>query len=232
MKNLFLAASVVLLLAVQGAAQTSETVHVAAGNDIAAAVSAYGIYRLPVFTKGTVFFSDGKLAKENLNYNIMNDQVMYIDQKGDTLAVAFPEEIKKIDINGLILYYTKKGWLEDIAAIPSLNLLVKRTINIHYAKEGAFGIANSTNGIDSYTTFTSNNASYHLVVSEDAMIKKITAYYLLTTNDSLLPATKSNFLDRFPGNKKNIEAYLANNKVNFSKSQDLIQLFSVAVSGN
>ena len=232
MKNALPLSFILLLSAISVSAQTSETIKVAAGKDIAAAVSVYGIYRLPAFVSGTIFFKDGKLGKEVLNYNILNDEVMYVDKKGDTLAIAFPEEIKKIDINGIVFYYDKKGWLENIADAPAASLVVKRKITIHYEKEGAFGISNSTNGIDSYTTFTSNNSSYHLIVSDDATLKKQTSYFLLTKNSLLLPASKGNFLNQFAPSKKDIESYLSNNKVNFNKEKDLIQLLAVTGSGN
>ncbi|MEO5682028.1 MAG: hypothetical protein ABIQ88_05260 [Chitinophagaceae bacterium] len=218
-----------LLLATMSAAgQTTETIQVAAGGDIAAAVSPYGIYRLPAFTNGTVFFKDGKLAKEVLNYNILNDQVMYIDKKGDTLAIAFPEETKKIEIGSVVLYYDKKGYLESIAAAPEASLVIRRKVILHYEKQGAFGISNSTNGIDSYTTFTSNNASYHLYAGENAVLKKSTAFFLLTNNSKLLPASRTNFLAQFTKNKQPIESHLANTKVNFNNLQDLILLMHVS----
>lgn len=214
----------------QASGQTTETVKIAAGSDIAAAVSAYGIYRLPAFTKGTVFFKDGKMGKELLNYNILNDQVLYISKTGDTLAVAAPEEIRKIELAAVPLYYDKKGWLEAVAVAGNTQLLVKRKISIHYEKEGAFGISNSTNGIDSYTMFTSNNNSYHLVVSEDAVIKRFSSWWLLQQSGQVLPASRSGFMNAFANRQKAIGSYLDNHKVNFNKEADLRDLLAIAVA--
>ena len=232
MKNVLFVSVCLLLTAVSVMAQNSETIKIAAGSDIALAVSVNGIYRLPAFVSGTVFFRDGKLGKEVLNYNILNDEMMYIDKKGDTLAIAFPEEIKKIDINGTVFFYDKKGWLESVADVESASLVVKRKITIHYEKEGAFGISNSTNRINSYTTYTSHNASYNLYVAEDAMLKKQTFYFLLIKGSQLLPASKGNFMNQFASKRKNIENYLVSNKVNFNKEQDLIQLLGVSSARN
>jgi hypothetical protein len=213
-------------------AQTTETTRVTAGNDIAKAVSAYGMYRLPVFTRGTLFFKDGSLGKESLNYNMLINQMMYIDKKGDTLAIAAPEEIKKTAIDGLVFYYDKKRWLEEITAAAGTSLVVQRTVKINFEKEGAFGMPNPAGSITSYNTYTSGNISYHLFVNEDAVVRKEIIYFLLSAQNEPVPATKKNFLALFSKNKKSIESYLDNNKVNFSKEQDLIQLLSIAVSGN
>jgi hypothetical protein len=164
--------------------------------------------------------------------NIFNEQVVCIDMKGDTVAIAFPEEIKKIAINGIDFYHDKKGWLEGIADAPYASLVVKRKIIIRYEKEGALGISDSTGGIDSFTTFISNNTSYHLYVNDDAVLKKLTSWFLLMKDGRLLPASKVNFLKQFPKIKKNTEAYLSKNKVNFNKEQDWIQLRGISCSDN
>ena len=228
MKNTLLLTVCLLTTLCQAIAQTTETIKIAAGNDIAAAVSAFGIYRLPAFVQGTVFFKDGKIAKESLNYHILNDQILYISKSGDTLAIALPEEIKKVEIGGIVFYYEKKGWLEGVANAGNTILLIKRKISIHYEKEGAFGISNSTNGIDSYTTFTSNNNSYHLVVSENAAMKKSTSWWLLPESSQSFPASKSGFLNVFAKNRKAIGSYLDSHKVNFFKEADLRALLAIA----
>lgn len=228
MKNTLMLAVCVLAILYQAHAQTAETVKIAAGNDIAAAVSAFGIYRLPAFANGTVFFKDGKLGKEALNYNILNDQVLYISKNGDTLAIASPEEIKKIELAGLVFYYEKNGWLEAIADAANTHLAIKRKISIHFEKEGAFGISNTTNGIDSYTTFTSNNNAYHLVVNEDAALKRLTSWWLLPESGQVLPASKSGFTKVFSKNRRAINSYLDGHKVNFNKEADLRALLAIA----
>ena len=230
MKNYLLILGISLLANTAVSAQTTEIIKVAAGNDIATAVSVYGIYRLPAFANGTVYFKDGKLGKELLNYNILNGQVMYVTKQGDTLAIASPAEIKKVAINNIIFYYAKDSWLEDIGDATAATLVVKRKVNIRYEKKGAFGLSDNTNDVDSYTSYTSDHASYQLFINDDASVTRITSYFLLTANGQLLPANKGNFYNQFASNKKDIENYLSSNKVNFNKEQDLVHLLAVTDS--
>ena len=225
-----------LLLISTAVAQNREVIRVPAGNDIAAAVSEHGLYRLPVFTRGTVYFKDGNLGKELMNYNILSAQMLYIDKKGDTLAIAIPDEIKKLDINGAIFYYNNKTWLEEIAATPAISLVTARYVNVHYERKGAFGSPNPAGSISSYNTYFAGvgtgNSSYRLVVNEDAVVKKETGYFLLSKYNQQFPASRKGFLASFPHNRKKIESYLDNNKVNFNSVGDLIQLLGIAVSTN
>lgn len=235
MKQTFCIAALLLLIAhING--QNRQVIRVPAGNDIAAAVSDYGMYRLPSFSTGTVYFKDGNIGREMMNYNILTAQMLYIDKKGDTLAIAIPDEIKKLDINGAIYYYNSKTWLEEIAAAPAVSLVARRDVNIHFEKKGAFGSSDPSGSISSYNTYFAGagngNASYRLQVNEDAVVKRETSYFLLSKYNVQMPATKKGFLHAFPHNNIKIESYLADNKVDFNNLGELIQLLGIAAAVN
>jgi hypothetical protein len=213
-------------------AQSTETIRVSAGEDIAGAISPDGIFRFPAFAIGSIFLKDGKQGKELLNYNILSDQIVYIDKKGDTLAIGIPDQIKKITLNETNFYYDKTDCVEEIASARGISLVKKCKISIDYQKKGAFGISSySTGGVDVYDRLPSISA-YHLLVNGDAIIKKKVAYFLLTGEGRQLAATRSNFINLFEKNKENVEHYLSSNKVNYNKEQDLAQLFGIAASSN
>ncbi len=227
---------VFLLFVTNVIGQNRQVIKVPAGNDIAAAISDYGMYRLPAFSQGTVYFKDGNLGRELMNYNILTAQMLYIDKKGDTLVISIPDEIKKLDINGAIYYYHNKTWLEEIAATSTISLVIRRDVNIHFEKKGAFGSSDPSGSISSYNTYFagvgSGNSSYRLQVNEDAVVKRETSYFLLSKYNVQMPASKKGFLAAFPHNSKKIESYLANNKVDFNNVGELIQLLAIAAAAN
>lgn len=226
--------SLFLLLAGNALAQKGEIIRVPAGQDLATVVSEYGVYRLPAFTKGTVYFKDGNMGKEMMNYNILSGQMLYIDKQGDTLAISIPDEIKKLDINGAIFYYNNKTYLEELAATPAASLVMQRFVAVRFEKKGAFGSTDPSGSITSYNTYFAgvgtSNASYRLLVNEDAVVRKQNVYYLLTSSNLQLPANKRGFMDAFPRNRKKLESYLDNNKADFNSVADLIQLMGVGVA--
>jgi len=236
MKYLFFSPVFLFFISPAAIGQSREVIRVPAGSDIAAAVSESGLYRLPAFTKGTVYFKDGNIGKELMNYNILSAQILYIDKRGDTLAIAAPEEIKKLDINGAIFYYNNKNYLEEIAATPAVSLVMQRNVSVHFEKIGAYGNTDPSGSITSYNTYVAGvgtgNAAYRLFVNEDAVVKKQELFYLLSKYNIQEPASRRGFLAMFPKNRKNIESYLDNNKVNFNSTSDLLQLLSIAASAN
>lgn len=225
----------IILMAIHfyAAAQSTQTVKVNAGDDIAAAISSNGIYRFPSFVSGDILLKNGNHGTQLLNYNILSDQMMYIDKKGDTLAIGIPDQIQKIIISDTGFYYYKKGCVEEIAYTPTASLVVERKVSVHYQKKGAFGNSNGVGtGIESYTMLPAAASTYHLTVNEDAVIRKAITYFLFTSEGSLLPANKNNLIRLFPKNKENIESWLNTHKINFNKQSDLADLFGVAAAGN
>ena len=224
---------ILLQAGLQAAAQSTETVRVAAGDDITAAISATGLYRFPAFTSGIVLLKNGQQGKEMLNYNILSEQAVYINEKGDTLAIGIPDQVKKITISGTDFYYDKKECLEEIANAGGTSLLIKRIINITYQKKGAFGTTSTGGGgIDTYSELPASNSAYHLTVDEDAVVQKRILYFLRTAEGRQLPANKANFLTVFAKNKENLNHYLDANRINFTRQQDLVQLLGIAAAGN
>ncbi|MEP6747081.1 MAG: hypothetical protein ABJB86_05115 [Bacteroidota bacterium] len=222
---------ILLLVNFYASAQT-ETIRVNAGDDIATAVSPYGIYRFPAFTNGIIQLKDGRQGEERLNFNVLSDQIMYIDKKGDTLAIGIPGQVKKITINETNFYYDKTACVEEIANSAIASLVVKRKISVDYQPKGEFGTSvPNTGGVDVYKQLPSRT-DYHLVANEEAIIKKITSYFLITGEGQQIPATKSNFISLFAKNKDNIKRYLSSNKVDFNKERDLVQLLGIAASGD
>ncbi len=62
---------------------------------------------------------------------------------------------------------------------------------------------------------------YDLVVDEDIVLKKIEQFYLGDNYNHFVLANKKNLLMLFPKEQQRIEAYLKENKINFTNKDDL-----------
>src|SRR5690349_12890542 len=54
------------------------------------------LYHYPSFKTGRVIFRDGSEVTARVNYNKLFQQFMYIDDKGDSMAIGNPELIRFI----------------------------------------------------------------------------------------------------------------------------------------
>lgn len=214
-----------LVLVVRG--QQKEKITVKSGEDIAAVLSSYGMYRLPAFTNGVVRFRDGTTAGGKMNFNIFLGDLQFIDAKGDTLAIAYPETVDSAMIDTSLFYY-KNGYLEVIAAYGGYKLARKQKIEFRPIKIGAYGNQSPGNSIESYGRVSTAASPYvnnnRLTLNEDIVIITNTSYFLYYKKFREEKAGRQGFLTAFPGIKDKIVDFITAGKTNFSNEADLIKL--------
>jgi hypothetical protein len=207
--------------------QGNEKITVKSGENIAAVLSSYGMYRLPAFSYGNVTFRDGTKAGGKMNFNIYLGEVQFIDSKGDTLSVAHPETIDSVTIDTLMFYY-KNGYLQVVAANGLYKLLRKEKIEFRPIKIGAYGNQSPGNSIESYgrattSPYVNNN---HLTLNEDIVVIKETSYFLYYKKYREEKANRQGFLAAFPGLKKQTDDFISSQNINFRNEEDLKKLLA------
>jgi len=105
-------------------------------------------YVLPKFTKGVVFFKDGTKNNSLLNYNTLFQEMLFIAQGKDTLAISQPETVEKIVV-GEKTFYFQKQYLKSIKQGQNFEIAEKPFFAFSDVKKnGAMGTKNSTMSID------------------------------------------------------------------------------------
>lgn len=212
------------LLSFSAEAQISETIRVKAGDDLSAAVSAHGVYKFPGFIYGTVLFRDGTHTMAKMNFNVFLNDMMFIDNKGDTLAIDHAELIDSIKLDTTIFYY-EKGYFQVIADYQTAKLVRQEKINYENVKKGAYGLPAPGASIETYgTSGIQYNPAKTLVLNEDVIIKKETLYLVCYKRFRSVRANERGFLTAFPEIKKEIVDFISINKINFNKETDLEHL--------
>src|SRR5678809_1505707 len=88
-------------------AQDSTLVTIKAGNKVSDVLTSADIYYYPQFITGQIFFKEGERVVVDMNYNHLFDQMLFINDKADTLALADEKTIKYIVILRDTFYYDK-----------------------------------------------------------------------------------------------------------------------------
>ena len=169
------------------------------------------------FTSGEVYFDNGETIKAPLNYNTLNEEMMFI-QAGDTLSLTNTHEIEKIVINNQsfvpsskLAFYEKIEGKQSAIYIKHLSRLVAKGKPAAY---GGYSETTSTTGYSNYSNSTTGE-NRQLKVDENIRYKnyqfcfvKINGHYKNISNRKLL--TKC-----FKSQKKEIEEYLIQNDIDF-----------------
>jgi len=188
------------------------------------------IYQYRNFSHGKIIFRDQTSTEAMLNYNYLNSEIEFIDQKNDTLAIAKHQMLntQRIIINKDTFYYDN-GYLQQLLQTP-LGKLAKREMLIILTEDklGAFDRSTSTTGAEAMTTFRdyygSDNAAT-LRVRENITLVYRGQFFFGDNYYSFLPANKKNLLKVFHSGKELINNYLQENNVDFRNIEDLKKLF-------
>lgn len=226
MKPIILTIAFVLLTGYQIWAQSSGRVKVKASADIMKELATEVKYRFPQFRKGEIHYLSGSPASALFNYNILLNEMHYIDRKGDTLALDQEHLIKHISIDGQTFYFDKqRGYQELVTAYTPLKLTKYEQLRIvNREKMSAYGQSSAASSIRSYNNISGENSYYKLNSNDVITLRKEVAYYLIDNNNRILLANKPNLLKLFSQRKKEIEKYLQETELDFTKEEDLQKL--------
>jgi hypothetical protein len=203
-------------------AQDSTLVNIKAGSSFRDVLTTTDIFLSPQFINGKVFFRNGTKAIAMMNYNSLTDQMLFIDPKGDTLALKDEKTIKFISLDKDTFYYNE-GYIRLVASNSVVKLAEKQIWEVaDIRKIGSHNRPSTTFAITSYSTLTDRfGKSHDLLLNEDLVLRKKANYYFGDIYDRFTPAGKKNLLLLFPKEQMGLANYLKENKVRFDKKDDL-----------
>ncbi|TKK68611.1 hypothetical protein FC093_10855 [Ilyomonas limi] len=182
-------------------------------------------YKYSSFTSGRVTFKDGTKGSSFLNYNLLLGEVQFVSLKGDTLSLANENTIRSISINQDTFYYDNV-YLQFIAGNTSAKLAKSEKMRLaDIKKRGGFENYTSSGGIENYSSLNIGARTLHLTENKQLIFITHIFYYIGDPYYHFLPATKRNVLKMF-SKRKGLAAYLNENKIDFSKEEDLKKLLA------
>jgi len=198
-------------------------VTIKAGEDVSALNE--HIYKYRGFAPGKVYFKDGTTAGSKMNFNLLLETMQFIDEKGDTLALANENSIKYITVVPDSFFFND-GYLQLVSTYGEIELATRQKIKFLDEKNiGAYGISTSTHTIDNYNTLRAYN-TYSLKVNKDLVYSKEKKYYFNQGDGNFVLVNKKNLLKEFPHKKGFIETFLKQHEIDLNDEADLNNLFS------
>jgi hypothetical protein len=190
------------------------------------------VYKYSDFQEGTVLFKDSATAQAKLNYHRLLGQILFINPKGDTLALAHPETFAFVAIGKDTFFYHEKSFVERLTSASSVNLCKNQTLKyIGQEKKGAYDSYSTTSSSESDNLYsTDGKVPAKLAIDQNSVFKYNNAFFLQDRFGNIFPANKKIFFDLFSHREKELKGYLNNNHVNFNREKDLLGLMDFLAS--
>lgn len=176
------------------------------------------------FKQALIEYKDGQQFRHPVNYNRVLKTVQFINENGDTLAIAKEEAIKHIIVDSTQFIYNPQC-LQSVAINNKISIYKHEEMRIaDIRRKGLYDIPNSTSAMESINQVYTWMNAYNLDVNELLLISKTTTFYVQAKDGSMLPASRKNILSLHPEHKRAISDYLDNHRINFSNQQHLARL--------
>ena len=216
---------IIISLYFSAAAQTKKTFRVNPGQKIVAAIPVNELYSHPEFTLGTVTLRNGTSADVKLNYNSVFGEMQFIDpKKGDTISLAEEKHIRHVTIEKDTFYFDEV-WLQQASNNNTVKVAARRLLEMtNKEKLGAMEVPGFA-AIETYTKFTGSQHMKDLVAKEKLTFTEHITYYFGDRFNNFTKANKKSLLNFYRDQEEKVEGWLKENKIDFSKTDDMKKLF-------
>ena len=190
-------------------------------------------YLFPQFEKGEVVFKNGARNSALLNYNILQQEMLFQDADSTIMALADPTEVIVVVIGERRFFpISSKGiFYEEIQAGNGSFFVQHKAIMLSEGKATAYGGYSQTSSVTSYGTYSSSSgAVYKLNPDEKFRLKNENFYYILSGKSYKKINSAKTLGKLFKGNESKIEAFAKEQSINFTKTDDVNQIVEYGYS--
>ncbi|MFO8022609.1 MAG: hypothetical protein R6U65_09105 [Perlabentimonas sp.] len=220
-------------------------VNVSSGDTLNYALSMGMQYIYPEFVEGTVYFDDRSRSKSFLNYNILVDEIHFINaddldydnikSEKDFLKIAKKLNLKGVDfviIGQDIFFNTKSGIMRLIANYDVKLLQKNKVVLTNETRRGAYGQPIQTASIEQKSSFEDSRSGQVNLSTETVNEYSRQIKYYLYEDGKITPATKRRFERTFRGLKSEIGEFVDAENIDFSNQADLKKLLMYCIDNS
>lgn len=226
MKKVLFLCSLIGILSSVCYSQKTKYYTIEPGENILKIIPKADFYEYSQFEKGYVYFWNGVKSTSPLNYNFIHEEIYFLDNKGDTLAMSNPEEVKMLTIGNDIFYYADKRFVKSDTVIGETKLATATFFTlVSNRKIGAFGTTRDAAYSDSRGTFVMiTERDLNIVPQVVTTIARQQALYIGNKFNRFYPVNKKNVFGFYTEKHTELKRYLKENKVDFASRQQVINL--------
>ncbi len=182
-------------------------------------------YLFPEFGEGVVLMKDGRRNPTKLNYNAASEEMIFI-QNEQKLAIAEPSlsQVDTIFLNDRKFVLHNKKFMEILHQDDFTLLAYYKCKVIPPGKPAGYGGTSQTSSVDSYSSLSSGGRMYDLKLPDDFEIKPFNIYYLQDGDGWKEWRTMRQLKNHFKKNKKQLDEYLKDQKVDFDDAAAMLRL--------
>jgi hypothetical protein len=180
-------------------------------------------FLFPSFTKGIVQMKDGRKLTAILNYNMVDEEMVF-QQNKLYMVLDKPEEIDSIFLQNRRFVYVKKAFYEVIVKGTVTFFIQHKSKYTQVASNTAYGMKSQTNATINVETFRGGNQVRHLDVPENVTVVSATVCWAKINGEMNKFTSERQFLKLFPEREAELKEFIKRNGADIKTREGLIQV--------
>lgn len=197
------------------------TAHLLSGNDSIKSKQ----YIFPGFQKGIVYYKEESGSKLFLNYNMITDELLFLDDKDKKVAIHDYDKIDYVAIGLRRFIPLDYDFGEVISETNEVALVLKRYTKVSGSSRNKVNKLLDRNMVLPDNITLKTDSTYYLVrLVKPEGIKKGVFKGLSLSQDKVVDASHHGFLKVYSNYKDVIEQFIIDEEIDFKKPADIIRL--------
>ena len=189
----------------------------------------------PQFENGIVVYKKGSRIPVQLNYNMLQQAMLYLDNENNVMELAELNNILVVLIGERRFLPIKGIFYEEVIAGEGSFFIQHKAVMISQGKAAAYGGYSQTSAITSIESIqgssTDTRGSYtELKVDEKFRMKRESGYYIKSGNSYKRFISAKTLGKLFKGQASKIQEYAKEQSIDFSNTEDIAKITEYAFS--
>jgi hypothetical protein len=181
----------------------------------------------PQFKESVVIKKDLSRANAFLNYNTLEEEMLFVDAENNVLALDDPSSVIAILIdNRRFVFAEKDAFYEEIAVGNDNYFYIRyKSKLISQGKGAGYGGHSETAAITSFGSVQGAGGNYGKLKTDELFETKVERSFYLNLKGKYKPFTNVKMLGKlFKGQKSEIENFAKKEKIDFEKATDVAKI--------
>ncbi len=175
------------------------------------------------FADGIVVKKSGDTVVSLLNYNIVTEEMIFIDNDR-FMALGNLQSIDTVYLNNMIFLPAGNAFYE-LAVIGRVKLLVQFSGTVRVEGEDVgYGITSKTSRVTSLSALTNSGVLYNMDLPENLEVSRKITYYVEREGKRERFINKGAFLRIFKDKRKELDQYIKQEGIDFDNYNDVVNL--------
>jgi hypothetical protein len=190
------------------------------GNDVLTSIPSEDLYAYRQFVEGVIHYKSGKTIKHKMNYNVLFDEMEYINSRGDTV------EFNNHDFNfialGKDIFYRDRFYYRVLKNYDKIKLIT-RNVFAFVNKEKTI-----TDSIHNSYLIITNGAYLRGVAPKDTLrLTKLEMYYMTDLKNTIQALRRENLIKIYPHRRKALLNYLYEHPVHLDNLDEIEKMLDL-----